>query len=301
MHIFMTGATGFIGRAAVAHLQGQSHAITAWVRNEARAKGLLGSGVRIVGPKLSKKDLRLEIEHSDAVVNLAGRPLAGVRWTKKNKRELSDSRARIAQLLSEQIQQCNNPPKVFISASAVGYYGDRGSETLEEESGIGKGFLSELCSQWEQAALAARKCGTRVCLLRTGLVLGREGGLLQRLVPGFKLGLGIYIGTDKQRMSWIHLSDMARVIQFCLVNPDISGPVNCTSPSSTSNKDFAKTLASVTNAKMIVPVPSIVLSLLFGEASKVLTQSQDVIPAKLMACGFEFSYKSLKDTLRDEC
>jgi ligand-binding SRPBCC domain-containing protein len=188
----------------------------------------------------------------------------------------------------------------MISASAVGYYGDRGAEILTEKSSKGRDYLADLCSRWEDSAYQAEKYGVRVCTLRLGIVLGREGGILKQVMPGFEMGLGTYTGSGYQKVPWVHFLDVVRAIEFCISDERVSGPINVTSPYPCSSKEFALELGKFTGTKLILPVSSFPLKLLFGEGSKVLTNSQNAIPEKLLSFGFEFLYESLKNVFEDE-
>ena len=300
MKIFITGATGFIGRALVAHFLSKGYLITAWTRDVSRARDMLGEGVHLVPIDVSDEILRQEIESSDAVVNLAGRAIVGVRWNKNVKEEIYSSRVGLTKRLVGEMKLCSRQPKVLISASAVGYYGDRDWDELVERSSGGTGFLSDLCRDWEQAALDAEGSGTRVCTMRFGIVLGREEGILKQVTPSFQLGLGTYTGTGKQCVPWIHIDDIVLIIGLCLRNGRISGPVNCTSPNPVSSLVFSRTLGALTPAKMYIGIPSVLLGLLFGEGGNVLTNSQNALPAKLIDHGYEFEFPSLYDALWEE-
>ncbi len=300
MNVLMVGSTGFIGRATLAYLQGKGHRVAAWVRDSEKAIDLLGEGIRIVGPFVDPTDLRKELEWADCVVNLAGRPLAGVRWTQKKKKDFEDSRIGLTNLITEEISNCQNPPSVFVSASAVGYYGDRGTEILTERSSKGEDYLAGLCSSWEESAHKAEEYGVRVCTLRLGIVLGREGGILKQVLPGFEIGLGTYTGDGSQQLPWIHLADVARAIEFCISDERVTGPVNITSPKPSTSKQFALELGGVTNAKILLPIGSFPLKVIFGEGATVLTNSQKAIPQKLQDLGFEFIYTTLNDVFKDE-
>ena len=300
MNILVVGGTGFIGRATIAYLQGKSHKISALVRDIEKAKSLLGEDVRLIDLNSPSNKLRDVLESTDAVINLAGAPLAGVRWNRNKKQDFISSRVGINEILTDHINNCINPPSVFISANAVGIYGDREAEVLKETSSIGSGFLTDLCSEWEQAALKARKSGARVCSLRIGVVLGREGGILKRLVPLFEMGLGNYIGNGNQKMPWIHLIDVVRAIDFCLSNKKVDGPINLTSPFPITSKEFSIILASITRTKIMFSIPSFLLKIRFGEGDRVLTNSLNVIPNKLIEAGFKFVYESSNTALKDE-
>lgn len=299
MNILVVGATGFIGRATVAYLQSKSHRISALVRDIEKAKDLLGEDIRLIDLNHASSKLQNALEWSDAVINLSGEPMAGIRWTRNKKREFTNSRVGINETLTKQIHNCLRPPSVFISANAIGIYGNRGTNILKETSSLGSGFIPKLCSEWEQAALKAKKCGTRVCSLRIGVVIGREGGMLKRLIPWFKMGLGNYIGDGTQKISWIHIIDVVRAIEFCLSNEEIDGPVNLTSPFPVTSKEFSSILATITRTKVILPIPSFLLKIRFGEGEQVLKYSLNVIPNKLMEAGYEFMYESLISALKD--
>ncbi|KAA1296240.1 MAG: TIGR01777 family protein [SAR202 cluster bacterium] len=300
MKILMVGATGFIGKATVAFLQGKNHEVSAWVRNTDKAIDMLGDGVRLISSVKNPRDLKQYLEETDVVINLAGRPLAGVRWTDKRKLEFYESRVVVTNLISESIAMCENPPKIFISASAVGVYGNSGAAAIDEESAVGQDYLSQLSVEWEMAANRATESGVRVCNIRIGVVLGREGGMLQQLIQSFDFGVGSYLGDGKQKVPWIHLIDVVRAINFCIDNEELNGPVNLTAPHATSGKEFAKNLASLTNAFIVIPMPKFVLKLIFGEGEVVLTNSQNPLPAKLLESGFRFEYDVLRSALEAE-
>ena len=192
MKILMVGATGFIGKATVAFLQGKNHEVSAWVRNTDKAIDMLGDGVRLISSVKNPRDLKQYLEETDVVINLAGRPLAGVRWTDKRKLEFYESRVVVTNLISESIAMCENPPKIFISASAVGVYGNSGAAAIDEESAVGQDYLSQLSVEWEMAANRATESGVRVCNIRIGVVLGREGGMLQQLIQSFDFETSFY-------------------------------------------------------------------------------------------------------------
>ena len=300
MKILIVGGTGFIGKTTVAFLQGRGHHVSAWVRNLEKATDMLGDGVELISTIKNADDLKQHIDQMDVVINLAGRPLAAVRWTEKKKSEFYESRVNVTNLISDAISMCENPPKVLISASAVGIYGNGGSVALDEESDLGQDYLSELCSQWEQAANRSKDSGVRVCNVRLGIIIGREGGMLKQSIPSFDLGVGSYLGDGKQKIPWIHINDAVRAINFCIDRKELSGAVNLTAPHPVSGKEFAKDLASLTNACVIFPVPKFILKLFLGEGQRVLTNSQNALPLKLLESSFKFEYDSLKLALEDE-
>jgi hypothetical protein len=237
----------------------------------------------------------------DAVVHLAGRSLAG-RWTPRRQREIRDSRlagtGTIARAVAESFR-AGGKPAVLISASAVGYYGNRGSELLSESSGCGTGFLAELCRDWEAAALAATAAGVRVLLPRFGLVLSREGGALAKMLPAFRLGLGGRLGAGEQFWSWITLEDAVAAIVFIIGQQQLSGPVNLTSPNPVSNAEFTRLLAQALRRPAFLPAPALALRLAFGEmADEALLSSQRVQAAKLASAGFRWRHPELSAALR---
>ncbi len=300
MNILVVGGTGFIGRSIVASLLGSGHEIIVSTRNFARAEDLLGGNIALIDLQSDTKALTKALEWADAVINLAGENLAGIRWNAGRKKDFYDSRVGVTRLMSEQIATCTDPPEVFISASAVGIYGDRGAEWLDENSSMGSGYLADLCKKWEEAARYSAARGTRVVTLRLGVVVGREGGILRKLMQSFGLGLGSYVGHGDQKVPWIHLYDVIRAVEFCLTADHIRGAINVTSPRPSTSKEFALELAKVAGVRAVIPIPGFALRIVFGEGAQVLTASQNAAPWKLMDSGFEFIYESLQDALEEE-
>lgn len=298
MNIFVTGSTGFIGRFAVALLQDNGHEITVLVRDIDRGKKLLGQNVRILGPNLMDTQLIQALEKSDAVINLSGSPLA-TRWTNKKKEELKRSRIGVTQRLVKCLKSCKTPPKVFVSASAVGFYGNSGDAELTEESHKGKGFLSDLCEEWEGEAIKAESKGVRVCRLRMGIALGREGGVLKAMALPFKMNLGGYFG-GKQFVPWIHIRDLVRIVEKCISDDTLNGAINCTAPLPVRNKEFALLLQKATRSRFLLRIPAIFLKPILGDAIAILTDGQNVIPSKLLASGFEFYFPALQEAMMTE-
>ena len=297
MKVLVTGATGFIGRAAVTLLQGRGHEIVAWVRSVEKARDMLGYGPELIGPELEGDLLRDVLEKCDAVLNLAGRPIPLGRWTRQQQEELWDSRVGLTEILAREIRRCESPPSVFVSASAVGYYGNRPEETLSEESPSGNGYLSDLCVNWENAATSVDSEFTRVCILRLGVVLGREGGILKLLTPFFRFGLGSFLGDGKQDMPWIHLLDALRVMVRCLEDSSFQGVFNCSSPYPCNAMEFAKALRRMTVGGMLGGVPSWILSIALGENAKHYLSSQYVVPGALLSKRFNFYFSSIDEAL----
>jgi uncharacterized protein len=236
---------------------------------------------------------------SDAFVHLAGENIASGKWTAARKQRIHDSRVNGTKLIAETISRIDPPPRVLVSASATGYYGNRGSEVLREESPSGRGFLSEVCRQWEAQTGAATRKGVRVVHLRTGLVLSTHGGALGKMLLPFKLGLGGKIGSGNQYWSWISLDDVCGVIVHCIQAAGLHGPVNTVSPSPVTNLEFTKTLGRVLGRPTVFPLPAFAARLAFGEmADALLLSSARVEPTKLIASRFVFKHKELEPTLQ---
>jgi uncharacterized protein (TIGR01777 family) len=273
MRIAMTGASGFIGRALTARLQAAGHAVEPLRTRET-----------------------VQAPPCDAVVHLAGEPVAQ-RWTPEAKRRIRDSRVEGTRRLVESLARMSPPPAVLVSASAVGIYGSRGDETLTESSPPGSGFLAEVCVAWEREAQAAGALGIRVVNPRIGVVLGRGGGALERMLPIFRHGAGGHLGSGRQWMSWIHLDDLTALIEFALDNPGLRGPLNATAPHPLTNTEFTHTLGAALHRPAVLPVPAFALKLKFGEMASVLLDSQRAIPEALQAAGFQFRYPDLGPAL----
>jgi uncharacterized protein (TIGR01777 family) len=241
---------------------------------------------------------RAGLEGIDAVVHLSGETVAG-RWSEAKKARILESRRRSARLLAEAVAALERPPQAFVCASAVGYYGNRGAERLTEDSPPGKGFLVEVVREWEAATRPAAEAGTRVVNLRFGIVLSREGGALAQMLTPFRLGVGGPLGSGRQYMSWIALDDVVGVVQHALRSTDLSGPVNTSAPEPVTNKDFARTLGRVLRRPALLPVPPLVLRLMFGEfADEGLLWGQRAVPAKLAASSHSFRFPELETALR---
>jgi uncharacterized protein len=239
---------------------------------------------------------RLEELGPEAVVHLAGESIGG-RWTAERKARIRDSRVEGTRLLSERIAALSRRPSVMVCASAVGYYGDRGEELLEESSGPGATFLAEVTRSWEAAAQPARDAGIRVVNLRLGIVLSPDGGALARMLPLFRLGVGGPLGNGRQYMSWIALDDVVGTIQHALGAEALEGPVNTASPNPVTNREFARTLGRVLGRPAVLPAPAFALRLAFGELGDELLGGQRVNPRRLLASGYEFRYPQLEEAL----
>lgn len=299
MRVFLVGATGFIGRALLLRLRRAGHEVTAWVRSEERARALLGDEVELLTIGSGDAAIDDALSRCDAVVNLAGEPLFGARWTAARRRQLVDSRVAVTEWIVRALEAASPRPPVFVSGSAVGLYGDRGSETLTEESAPGSGFLATLCREWEAAANRATSFGVRVVNLRTGIVLGREGGALAKMLTPFRFGVGGPVGSGKQYLSWIHLHDLVEIIATALEDSRYRGAVNATAPVPATSRDFARSLGRALRRPAFVPTPAFALRMMFGESATVLLSSQRAIPVKLGTLGFQFAHPRLDEALGD--
>jgi uncharacterized protein (TIGR01777 family) len=239
------------------------------------------------------------LEASDMVVHLAGEPIAARRWSDEQKRRIRDSRVISTRHLLNGIQAIKPRPAALISSSAVGFYGDRGDEQLDEYSQPGEGFMPDVCREWEAEALRANESDIRVVLVRTGVVLARDGGALEKMLPPFKLGVGGRIASGRQWFPWIHLDDIVEVFRHAIFSPALSGPINGVAPVIVTNKEFTEQLARALNRPALLPVPEFALRLLFGEMADVLLGSQRVAPTRLLGSGYEFRYPQLARALED--
>lgn len=296
MRILITGATGFIGRALALRLQRDGHQVVAWVRNPEKARGTLGAEVELKGPA---EGLEAAVAGVDAVINLGGEPIFVGRWTTARKVLLKESRTALTRGLVDAIGKAPRRPSVFISASAVGYYGDRQGERLTESAAPGNDFLAGICQAWEEEAKRAEAHGVRVATVRIGLVMGKEGGALSKMLPPFQLGLGGRLGSGRQYMPWIHLEDLVEIFVQALSDPRLSGPINGTAPKPVTNLEFTKALGRALSRPTIFPVPSPALHLALGEAAGALLGGQNAVPAKLESIGFRFQHPEIGPALAD--
>ena len=295
MHILLTGGTGLIGRQLCHHWLAQGHRLTVWSRRPDAVAGLCGAGVRAIGQLEA-----LGAEPVDALVNLAGAPIADRPWTHKRKALLWSSRIGVTETLLAWLQSRAQRPQVLISGSAVGWYGDGGERELTEDSPpVSEDFASQLCIAWEETAQRAEALGVRVVLVRTGLVLSQEGGFLSRLLVPFKLALGGPIGNGRQWMPWIHINDQVALIDFLLHQQDASGPYNACAPKPVRNREFAKALGASLHRPAVVPMPAFALRVGLGELSLLLLGGQRATPARLLAEGFTFEFNDVRAALDD--
>jgi uncharacterized protein (TIGR01777 family) len=295
MHILLTGGTGLIGRQLCRHWLGQGHRLTVWSRQPENVAKICGAQVRGIA--------RLEDlgqEPVDAIINLAGAPIASRPWTHKRKTLLWSSRISLTETLLAWLESREQKPRVLISGSAVGWYGDGGERELTEESPpVIDDFASQLCIAWEETAQRAEALGIRVVLIRTGLVLSAQGGFLSRLLLPFKLGLGGPIGNGRQWMPWIHIDDQIALIDFLLHRNEASGPYNACAPKPVRNREFAETLGSVLHRPTFMPLPAFALKVGLGELSLLLLGGQRATPVRLLQAGFTFKFTDLRAALDD--
>ncbi|TPV55716.1 TIGR01777 family protein [Aestuariibacter sp. GS-14] len=298
MHILITGGTGLIGRHLIQALIKKSqpaNAITVLTRDVAKATSALPGHINAV----TSLDVFENFDQFDVVINLAGEPIADKRWTEEQKARICNSRWDITQQVVDKIQASQHPPHTFISGSAIGYYGRQGNTPITEaHANVHDEFTHQVCEKWERIALQA-VTKTRVCLLRTGVVLSEDGGALSKMRLPFSLGLGGPIGSGKQVMSWIHIKDMVAAIVFLLERPQCEGAFNLTAPSPVTNREFVKAYAASLGRPAIFPMPAFALRLMMGEAADLLLTGQRVIPQKLRDAGFKFTFSDIQSAFAD--
>lgn len=296
MNVLIAGGTGFIGSALTRRLLHHGHRVSVLSRRPSTPGG--------APPVYHWDHERGEFDGNaltgvDAVVNLAGENLAGGRWTPERKRRLIESRVAATRFLVERMGERKPAPRALVSGSAVGIYGDRGEEILTEESRPGEGFLAGLCRAWEEAAQTARDFGVRVAVLRFGVVLDTAGGVLAKLLPMFRFGIGGPLGGGRQWMSWVALEDALHVVEVALERQDAAGCFNVVSPAPVRNRDFARALGRVLRRPAFLPAPALALRALFGEmADEALLASARVAPRNLLALGYRFAFEDLERALR---
>ncbi len=291
--VAVTGASGFVGSALCHFLTTGGHEVRRVVRRKPdREKG------EIAWYPMERRIERARLEGVDAVVHLAGESLTGERWTPAKKRAIWRSRVEGTRLLVEALSSLRQPPRVLVSSSAVGFYGNRGAERLREESRPGKGFLADLCREWEAEAAGARRAGIRVVLLRTGLVLSPAGGALGTMLLPFKMGIGGRLGTGRQYVSWIDHDDFVGLVFHAITTPSLRGPVNATAPHPVPNATFTTILGRVLKRPTLLPVPSLAVKGMFGEMGRILLlEGARVLPEAASRSGFHFDFEGLEDSL----
>lgn len=294
MKLTLTGATGFLGARLTERLLECGHTVHALAR---RRPASLPPAVQFsVWNSTDGEPPPESLAGAGAVIHLAGEPVAQ-RWTPEAKRRIRGSRVDGTRHLVNALSTQSRRPQVLISASAIGVYGSRGDESLTERSTPGDDFLAQIVLDWEQAAGLAESLGIRVALLRTGMVLGQEGGALAKMLTPFRLGVGGRIGSGKQWMSWIHIDDWINLILFAIEQPAVRGPVNATAPNPVTNTEFTAALSAALHRPAMFPVPQFAVKLLFGEMASVILASQRVIPKAAQSAGFRFQYPELKPAL----
>jgi uncharacterized protein (TIGR01777 family) len=295
MKILITGGTGFIGRELCKNLREKKHQLTVLSRKPETVTLLCGPDVQAINnlDNLSAND------QFDAIINLAGEGIADARWSPSRKQILLDSRVKVTAQLIAFIDRAQKKPGVLISGSAVGYYGNQGAAVLDENSAFKDGFSNSLCAEWEAVAEQAKSYGVRVCIIRTGLVVGAKGGFLKRMLLPFKLGLGGRLGDGRQWMSWIHMKDYIRIMLLMLETNKLEGIFNATAPNPVSNDQFTCCLAKNLSRPAFLPVPAFALKLLMGEMSELLLGGQRVLPKRLQQENFEFEFTTLEQALQD--
>ena len=291
--ILITGGTGFIGKALISNLLAEGYEVTVLSREVNSVESICGAGVKAIN---SLEALKPE-DTFQIVINLAGAPIFDARWSDARKQIIRDSRINLTQQLVAGLAHMTIKPELLISGSAIGYYGDQGATILTEYSGVKEDFSQQLCADWENEAKKAEQFGIRVCLIRTGLVLGEGGGLLQRMLLPFKFCLGGRLGGGQQWMSWIHREDWIAIALKMIIDTSMSGAYNATAPNPATNSQFTKALADALNRPALLPVPAWLLKKLLGEMSELVLGSQRVFPERLLAAGFKFKYTTLSSAL----
>jgi uncharacterized protein len=293
MKILISGSHGLVGKALIKALEADGHEIYRLVRYAPHSEKEIEWSPDRYSIAISR------IEGFDAVFHLAGESIASGRWNDEKKRKIRESRTKGTKLLADALANLEQPPKTLISASAIGYYGDRGDELLTETSTSGKDFLAGVCVEWEKATEHARAKGVRVVNTRFGIILDKEGGALAKMLTPFRMGIGGRIGDGKQWMSWIALDDVIEALRFTLKNESMNSPVNFVAPHPVTNAEFTKTLGSVLSRPTFFPIPEFGVRLAFGEmADALLLSSQRVEPTKLVDSRYQFIYSNLESALR---
>ncbi|MBI2071066.1 MAG: TIGR01777 family protein [Elusimicrobia bacterium] len=295
MKIVVAGGGGFIGKRLCGALSGEGYDIVILSRSRQGAF----DGARYLRWDPSEGARWADaVGAADAVINLAGESIADGRWSEPRKRVLVESRIASTRAIVAGLNRLTPKPKIFVNASAVGYYGPRGDETIDEDSRPGSDFLAELCRQWENECLDAERQGVRTVKIRIGIVLGHGGGAIAKMLLPFKLGLGGPLGSGDQWMSWVHIDDLAGLVLFLIDHPTASGPINATAPNPVTNREFAKTLGAVLRRPAFLPAPAFALRLALGEMADMLLTGQKVLPKKAQALSYSFRHSQLKEALQ---
>ncbi|MEG4969612.1 TIGR01777 family oxidoreductase [Microcoleus sp. B6-A1] len=303
MKVAIAGATGFVGSRLVEKLQAAGHQVVVLSRDGAKAGRVFPASAYpnlevVAYTPAESGDWQKSIAGCDAVVNLAGVPIAEERWTEARQQAILDSRRLTTAKLVEAIVNANPRPSVFVSASAIGYYGTSETAEFDETSLAGNDFLATVCKDWEAAAQPAKNAGTRLAILRLGIVLGM-GGALAKMLPAFKLFAGGPIGTGKQWFSWVHREDVVDLILYALQNSQVEGVLNATAPNPVRMNELCQTLGEVLKRPSWLPVPGFALEMLLGDGAKVVLEGQKVLPKQTLASGFQYQYPTLKLALEE--
>lgn len=294
-NILITGGTGFIGQNLCRALDREGYSLTVLSRRPEIVKELCGASVSAI----SSMDNLGDEAHFEAIINLAGAPVADERWTTARKELLIKSRTETTRQITAFVERAENKPKRLISGSAVGYYGDGGDRILDEDAPFNDEFTHHLCQQWESEACRVLEYGVKLTIIRIGLVIGKKGGFLQKMLFPFSMGLGGRLGDGRQWMPWIHMDDIIGLILFFLRSDDMEGVFNATAPNPVTNEEFTKTLAGLLRRPALMPLPAFFLKLFFGEMSRLLLTGQRAVPTTVVNKGYRFRFTRLEDALRD--
>lgn len=304
MKVAITGATGFVGSRLVERLSQAGHSVVVFTRNLGHANRVFPSSsfptvTNIAYTPTQAGEWQQAIAGCDGVVNLAGEPIAESRWTPDRKRMIVESRQLTTRLLVEAIAQADPKPSVLVSGSAIGYYGTSETASFDETSGAGDDFLAQVCQAWEAEAMRVKASGTRLVILRTGIVLGLEGGAIAKMITPFRLFAGGPLGTGKQWVSWIHRDDLVELIIQSLSQPSYEGVLNATAPNPVRMAEFCHVMGEALNRPSWLPVPEIALEALLGDAAKMVLEGQQVLPQRTQAAGFHYQFADIQSALRD--